>query len=83
LDELPVEVRTAIEAFELDERGCLKRVKFWPKLDALKFLGKTLELAAAKCGGAIADHHDIADAVGKEFERFSAASRLRISSAPG
>jgi hypothetical protein len=48
LDELPMEIHTAIEAVKCAPDGTIITVKFWNKLEALKFLARTQELAGAQ-----------------------------------
>jgi phage terminase small subunit len=48
LDELPMEIHTAIEAVKCAPDGTIISVKFWNKLEALKFLARTQELAGAQ-----------------------------------
>jgi hypothetical protein len=47
LVELPMEVHSAIEAVKLAKDGTIVSVKFWNKLEALKFLTKIQELAGS------------------------------------
>jgi hypothetical protein len=42
-----MEVKTTIEAMELEKDGTIKRVKFWDKHKALAFLARTQEIAGA------------------------------------